>query len=71
MVLVNVPTSWTLQPGSSHQLMDWVERVVNTEYVLVGLVDIMPDGETVYRWDAAAAGGSPASSNHVAIFERR
>jgi len=71
LVLVNVPTSWSLQAGSSHELMDWVERVVNTEYVLVGLVDIMPDGETVYRWDAAAAGASPASSNHVAIFERR
>jgi hypothetical protein len=71
LVLVNVPTSWTLQPRSSHALLEWVERTVNSEYVLVGLVDIMPDGETVYRWDAAAAGGSPASANHLAIFERR
>ena len=70
LVLVNVPTSWSLQAESSHALLAWVERTVNTDYRLVGLVDIMPDGETVYRWDAAAAGASPASSNHLAIFER-
>jgi hypothetical protein len=70
LVLVNVAASWSRRPDSSHALLDWVERTVNTEYRLVGLVDIMPDGETIYRWDAAAAGATPASSTHVAVFER-
>jgi hypothetical protein len=67
---VNVPTSWSLQAESSRALLAWVERTVNTDYRLVGLVDIMPDGETLYRWDAAAAGASPASTTHLAIFAR-
>jgi 4-amino-4-deoxy-L-arabinose transferase-like glycosyltransferase len=71
LVLVNVSTSWTLRPDSSRALLDWVERAVNSDYRLVGLADIMPDGETIYRWDAAAAGASPASADHVAVFERR
>lgn len=70
LVLVNVPTSWSLQAESSRALLAWVERTVNTDYRLVGLVDIMPDGETLYRWDAAAAGASPASTTHLAIFLR-
>ena len=71
LVLVNVPTSWTLRPDSSRALLEWVERTVNSDYRLVGLADIMPDGETIYRWDVAAAGERPASANHVAVFERR
>jgi hypothetical protein len=71
LVLVNVDASWSRRPESSRALLDWVERTVNTEYRPVGLVDIMPDGKTISRWDAAAAQAVPASSTHVAVFERR
>jgi hypothetical protein len=70
MVLVNVPTSWSLQPDSPRDLLAWVERTVNADYRLVGLVDIMPDGRSAYRWDDAAAGAQPASAHHLAIFRR-
>ena len=48
-----------------------MERTVNTEYRLVGLVDTMPDGTTISRWDSAAADAVPASATHVTVFERR
>ena len=70
MVLVNVPTSWSLQPESSRELLAWVEESVNEGYTLVGLLDIFPDGRTLSRWDGAAAQAAPQSPQHVAVFRR-
>lgn len=70
MVLVNVPTSWSLRPESSRDLLAWAENSVNQDYRLVGLLEILPDGRTRSRWDADAARAEPQSAHHVAVFER-
>ena len=71
LVLVNVDTSWSRRPDSSPALMAWAERTVNTSYEPVGLADILPDGRTVYRWDADARAASPQSRFYVVVFARR
>jgi hypothetical protein len=71
MVLVNVDTSWSMQPDSSRLVLDWAQRTVNDGYEPVGLADIIPGQETVYRWDADAREARPQSRYYVAVFERR
>jgi hypothetical protein len=71
LVLVNVDTSWSLRPDSPRLLMEWAERAVNTDYRAAGVVDIVPGGPTVYRWDAEARDAGPRSRFHLMVFERR
>ena len=70
LVLVNVDTSWSRRPESSLAVMEWAERVTATDYRLVGLTEILPDGTSVEHWDAAAQDVTPRSRTYVLVFER-
>jgi hypothetical protein len=70
LVVVNVDWSWSRRAESVDLLLPWVERTLNTDYDQVGLAEIVPGEETVYRWDAAAD-VPPRSRYFVAIFRRR
>ncbi len=71
LVLVNVHTSWSRRPDSSLLLMTWAERTVSEHYQPIGVAEIVPDRETVYRWDADAAASPARSALYVVVFERR
>ena len=70
LVLVNVDTSWSRRPESSLAVMEWAERVTATDYHVVGLTEILPDGTSVEHWDAAAQDVTPRSRTYVLVFER-
>ena len=70
LVLVNVDTSWSRRPDSSLAVMEWAERATATDYRLVGLTEILPDGTSVEHWDAAAQDVTPRSRTYVLVFER-
>ncbi|MGA2071535.1 MAG: hypothetical protein ABSG97_09320 [Sedimentisphaerales bacterium] len=40
-------------------------------YNLVGVVNMLPSGQTVYRWDEQAVDYTPASEFWVAVYKRR
>lgn len=71
LVLVNVPTSWSMRPDSDRLLMDWALREAETAYRPVGLAEIAPDGPTAWYWDDAAAARTPATPWFVVVLERR
>ena len=70
IVLVNVTTSWLVQPDSHRLIFDWANRYLAEHYVLTGVVDIFQD-ESTYRWDNEAAGYSPQSDAFLKIFRRK
>ena len=71
MVLVNVDTSWTLQPSSSPRLLQWAANTVDADYEPIASADIMPGAATVYRWGADARVTPPRSHYYVVLFRRR
>ena len=71
LVLVNVDTSWSLQPDSSHVLLAWAAKTVDHDYEPVVSADIIPGETTVYRWDADARAAQPRSRFYVVVFRRR
>jgi hypothetical protein len=71
LVLVNVDRSWSRRPTSSTAVLDWAERAVARDYEAVGLIEIEPDGEATYRWDAEAGTATPRSRNYIAVFRAR
>jgi 4-amino-4-deoxy-L-arabinose transferase-like glycosyltransferase len=71
IVLVLVPQSWQLSPGSDPRILLWTIDYVKQHYAMVGVADIPEEGETVYRWEGEAAAYAPRSPYRVVTYRRR
>ena len=69
LVFVSATRSWIARPGSDQTIFGWFETY-QRGFTRVGVVDILPQRETVYRWGDAAAGYAPRSDVWLMVFER-
>ena len=69
LVFVSATRSWIARPGSDQTIFGWFEAY-QRGFTRVGVVDIPPQQETVYRWGDAAAGYAPRSDVWLMVFER-
>jgi hypothetical protein len=60
----------SLDAQSPTRLFDWWAVYGPQHYRVAGIADILPDGGTVYRWDAAAEAYQPKSLYHLAVYRR-
>ncbi len=70
IVLVSVYYSWLTRPKSEKFIYDWAENYIKTNYVLVGVADIISPELTVYKWDDDARKYQVKSSAYLLIFEK-
>jgi 4-amino-4-deoxy-L-arabinose transferase-like glycosyltransferase len=70
IIVVNVFTSWLIQPKSEMYLFSWLRDYLKKGYTLVGVADIPPSGMTVYKWYDDAINHTIGSMNFLLVFER-
>ena len=70
--VVRFPIAETLSLGaeSPSRVSHWWSEYGPKHYRLVGIADIMEDGSSEYRWDAAAGTYQPRSLYHLAVYRR-
>jgi hypothetical protein len=71
IIVVNVFTSWLIQPKSDMYLFSWLRAYLTKGYTLVGVADMLPSGTTVYKWYDDAINYSIGSQYFLLVFERR
>jgi hypothetical protein len=71
LIFVNVPMSWLVRPKSEQLIFDWYKRYQQEHYDLVGLVDILSSGQTVYRWGDESKNYSPRSQYTLSVYKLR
>ena len=71
LVFVNVFASWLVRPKSERLLFRWFEEYATREFDLVGVVDILSETRTEYRWDRGTVGYVPRSPHFLWIFKRK
>jgi hypothetical protein len=71
--VVRFPAEETLALGeeSPTRLFDWWAAYGPQHYRVAGIADILPDGRTEYRWDAAAEQYHPKSLYYLAVYRRQ
>jgi len=69
LVFVSATRSWIVRPGSDQTIFGWFEQY-QRGFRRVGVADVLPQGETVYRWDDAALAYAPRSDVWLMVFER-
>ena len=70
-VLVNVDESWTRKPDSSLLIQEWARQAAEEAYETVGVAEIVPGQDTVYRWGVEARDPPPRSRLWIQTLERR
>lgn len=70
IVLVSVDESWLVQPYSNRYILEWLKIYLNKNYRLVGAVDMISPGLTVYKWHDDAGTYVFQSPDRVLIFEK-
>jgi hypothetical protein len=71
LVIVNVTTSWLMVSKSDLHILDWLGGYAAANYRPVGLVDIISENETDYKWDDEAVGAQPRSQCYLWILRRK
>ena len=70
LVVVNVPSSWLRRLDSEPLILEWLDSYPRQHYQKVGIVDIIPEKGTVYRWGAESEGYTPRSRYWISILRR-
>ncbi|HNW98761.1 MAG TPA: glycosyltransferase family 39 protein [Bacteroidales bacterium] len=69
-VVVNVPTSWLVQPGSEKFIFNWIDPYLQkNKYMIAGIADIYSNA-TVYKWNEEAYSYKPGSESYILIFKK-
>jgi hypothetical protein len=69
-VIVNVNNSWTPRTNSDRTVFKWAEAYFEKNYRIVGLVDMLPDGNYRSYWEEAARQRAPQSKSYLYVLER-
>ena len=72
VVVVNLGGSW-VSPRSdiSPMFKEWAQDYLNGEYEIQGVVDILTNEVTVYKWEEQAKGYHPQSRFNLLIYKKR
>jgi hypothetical protein len=70
LVFVGVPTSWLRKPNSRMDIFTWFGEYRRRYYQRVGVVDIIPRKDAIYKWNGEAQQYTPVSSSYVEVLRR-
>jgi hypothetical protein len=70
LIIVSVPTSWSVRPESDATILAWLKEYCPARYTQVGLIDIQSAEHTEYRWGEEMEGYRLLSPFWIGVFER-
>ena len=71
VVFVANRASWVSGPDVDRRVLDWADRYLERCYDVVGVAERLPDGSSVFRWDAGAASYRPQTPDLIYTLKRR
>ena len=69
LVFVKASASWLIRPDSDRTIFGWFNQYQRS-FTRVGVVDVVSQKETVYRWGEASVDYTPRSDAWLMVFER-
>jgi hypothetical protein len=68
IVLCKIPSSWSRKANSPTLIFDWFDKYIRGNYKLVGVVDIVSENQTIYKWFEEVNFYAPQSNSLIFIF---
>jgi hypothetical protein len=70
-IFFNHKISLLVQANTDHYVFDWMKQYIDSNYKLIGLVDMIDGQHSVYKWKEQLNNYRPVAENVVYIFERK
>jgi hypothetical protein len=70
IVDVHISMSWARRNNET-LIFDWKNDYLQRYYSCVGIVEIIPNQQTVYRWGRDVSGYAPRTDNLVVVYQKR
>lgn len=71
VVFVGLTSSWARLPSSRSLVFDWANAYLARDFVMDGLVELDPEGETQYQWGERDLSGAPWNQYRILLFKRK
>lgn len=71
LIFCRVSMSWLVRPNTPDTIFKWYEKYSQQYYNLVGIVDIMNNGQSVYKFNQELQGYKPQAENSLFVFRRK
>jgi 4-amino-4-deoxy-L-arabinose transferase-like glycosyltransferase len=71
LIYCNISTSWGVKAGSPTLIFDWYKKYSSDNYEIVGIADIVPKSQTIYKWNSDAKTYRPMGINNVLVYKRK
>ncbi len=71
IVVVNVSTSWLIQPKADKYIFQWLDTYLAENYAAIGLADILSPEKTVYKWNAHINDYRIQSPYYLTVFQKK
>jgi hypothetical protein len=71
VVFVNIPLSWLPRPDSDITIFQWAQAYLDTNYRIVGRVEVIPQGTYQAYWDDDPRVNRPPSEFNVYVLRRK
>lgn len=71
LVWIGFDNSWLLWPTSDTTLSDWSAQYIQKFYTKTGIVNVTPNGDTVFLWGDDARNYQGPVGKHIAVYVRR
>ena len=70
-VFFNHGLSLFVQPNTDTYVFDWMKTYIDSNYRIIGVVDMIDGQSSVYKWKENALTYRPVSKNIIYVFERK
>jgi hypothetical protein len=60
-----------MQKNSVRKILDWSEKYCDNYYDIVGIVALLPNGQTNYQWDRQVGDDTPPAKYWISVFKRK
>ena len=70
IIVITQTISWNIKPNSDTYIYQWLHEYTQANYNLIGVIDIIPQNSTIYRWDTDAINYIPLSNYYLLVLRK-
>jgi len=70
IIVITQTISWDLKPNSDTLIFQWLHTYTQSNYNLIGVIDIVSEDSTIYRWGNEAMNYIPLANFYLLVLQR-
>ena len=70
IIVITQTISWNIKPYSDTYIFQWLHEYTQSNYNLIGVIDIVSEDSTIYKWDQDAINYVPLAKYYLLVLKK-